>query len=117
MFTIARHRILDWRRREARAPVVSRPVDDFAERAASNDPATDTIEHLDTDTALDLIRTLPTDESEVVILRAVAGLDVAHVARVIGKPTRHRAGPDPAWAAATRGSNWAPSSTALTPGW
>ncbi len=85
VFTIARHRILDWRRREARAPVVSRPVDELADHAAGNDPAADAIERLDTDTALNLIRTLPADQAEVVVLRAVAGLDVAHVARVVGK--------------------------------
>jgi RNA polymerase sigma-70 factor (ECF subfamily) len=85
VFTIARHRILDWRRREARAPVVSRPVDDFVDRAAGNDPAADALEHLDTDAALNLIGMLPADQAEVVILRAVAGLDVAHVARVVGK--------------------------------
>jgi RNA polymerase sigma-70 factor, ECF subfamily len=85
VFTIARHRVLDWRRHEARAPVVSRPLDDSVDRAAGSDPAADALEHLDTDAALRLIGTLPTDQAEVVILRAVVGLDVAHVARVVGK--------------------------------
>jgi RNA polymerase sigma-70 factor (ECF subfamily) len=85
VFTIARHRILDWRRREARAPVVSRPVDELADHAAGDDPAADAIERLDSDPALNLIRTLPADQAEVVVLRTVAGLDVAHVARVVGK--------------------------------
>ena len=85
VFTIARHRVLDWRRRETRARTVTRPVEHFDGRQAADDPAADALEHLSTDQALTLIATLPADQAEVVTLRAVVGLDVAHVARVLGK--------------------------------
>ena len=85
VFTIARHRLLDWRRRERRARTVVRPVERFAARAAGDDPAADVLERAATDQALALIATLPPEQAEVVTLRAVAGLDVADVARVLGK--------------------------------
>ncbi len=85
VFTIARHRLLDWRRHETRARTVTRSVEHFSSRPAVDDPAHDALEQLSTDQALTLIGTLPPDQAEVVALRAVAGLDVAHVARVVGK--------------------------------
>jgi len=85
VFTIARHRLLDWRRRETRARTVVRPIEHFTAQAAGDDPATDVLEHVSTDQALALIATLPPEQAEVVTLRAVAGLDVADVARVLGK--------------------------------
>ena len=85
VFTIARHRVLDWRRRETRARTVTRPVEHFSGRPAADDPAADALEKVSTDRALALIATLPPDQAEVVTLRAVAGLDVASVARVLGK--------------------------------
>ena len=85
VFTIARHRLVDWRRRETRSRTVVRPGEQFAGRAAGDDPAADALERVSTDQALALIATLPSDQAEVVSLRAVAGLDVADVARVLGK--------------------------------
>lgn len=85
VFTIARHRLLDWRRREGRARTVTSPVEHFSRREAPDDPAADALERLSTDTALGLIAQLPADQADVVMLRAVAGLDVTRVARVLGK--------------------------------
>ena len=85
VFTIARHRLLDWRRREGRSRTVARPVDQLRDRGAAGDPAEDAIDRRSTDAALALIAQLPADQAEVVMLRAVAGLDVTRVARVVGK--------------------------------
>ena len=85
VFTIARYRLLDSRRREARARTVLQPLERFDERGAADDPAADALECLSTEAALGLIARLPAEQAEVVMLRAVAGLDVARVARIIGK--------------------------------
>jgi RNA polymerase sigma-70 factor (ECF subfamily) len=85
VFTIARHRLLDWRRREARARTVPRPTEHLSHLGAADDPAADALEHVSTDGALALIAQLPADQAEVVMLRAVAGLDVARVAKLLGK--------------------------------
>jgi len=85
VFTIARHRLLDWRRREGRARTVPRPVEALDGRGGADDPAAEAMNRLSTDAALRLLARLPADQAEVVMLRAVAGLDVPHVARVLGK--------------------------------
>jgi RNA polymerase sigma-70 factor (ECF subfamily) len=38
VFTIARHEVLDWRRRAARRPATDQPVNGLVERAAHDDP-------------------------------------------------------------------------------
>jgi len=85
VFTIARHRALDWRRYEARRPSDPHPDDVLADRAATDDTAAAALEADSLDAALALISTLPPDQAEVVMLRAVAGLDVASVASILGK--------------------------------
>ncbi len=85
VFTIARHRLLDWRRREARARTAPRPNEQLSHLGAADDPAADALERVSTDGALALIAQLPAEQAEVVMLRAVAGLDVARVAKIVGK--------------------------------
>jgi RNA polymerase sigma-70 factor (ECF subfamily) len=85
VFTIARHRGLDWRRHAARRPTSPLPGEMFADRAAADDPAAAALESLATERALALIAQLPPDQAEVVVLRVVAGLDVARVATIVGK--------------------------------
>lgn len=87
LFRIARHRAIDdgrrvWRRREESRDQVDagRPAVD-----AAADPATVVIEHAGTEWALRLIGELPPDQAEAVLLRVVAGLDVAGTAEVLGK--------------------------------
>jgi RNA polymerase sigma-70 factor, ECF subfamily len=97
VFTIARARLVDARRRAARTAV---PVD--ADVLAGAVPAVADVsgsveEMFSTEAALRLIGTLPRHQAEVVLLRYVAGLDVAHTARVLGRRpgavrvTAHRA--------------------------
>lgn len=85
VFTIARHRALDHRRRAARSRTVPVPVERFDQDRAPDDPAADAVALLPTDAALLLISALPAEQAEVVMLRVVAGLDVARVARIVGK--------------------------------
>ncbi len=83
--TIARHRGLDLLRSNGRRPVVHVPAEDMPERVSA-----ETVEDLalaltSTETALDLIATLPPDQAEAVLLRAVVGLDATTAGRVLGK--------------------------------
>jgi RNA polymerase sigma-70 factor (ECF subfamily) len=84
-FTIARHRAADWRRRVARQPAEPLPLERLPECAAPDDPAAAAFEAASTEAALALIGELPRDQAEVVVLRIVADLDVAQVAKIVGK--------------------------------
>jgi RNA polymerase sigma-70 factor (ECF subfamily) len=85
VFTVARHRVTDWRRRMARQPSIPIPSDLLPQQAAPDDPADAAVEAISTAAALALIAELPPDQAEVVALRSVAGLDVARVAEIVGK--------------------------------
>jgi RNA polymerase sigma-70 factor (ECF subfamily) len=83
LFRIARHRGIDERRRAGRR------AEDAAASAdagtSARDAAAEVLEGTDTRWALGLIGTLPIDQAEAVLLRVVAGLDVALTAKVLGK--------------------------------
>jgi RNA polymerase sigma-70 factor (ECF subfamily) len=79
LFRIARHRGIDERRRHERQPRTTEPAD------ATPDAATEALQETGTTWALNLINTLPTDQAEAVLLRIVAGLDVATTAHILGK--------------------------------
>jgi RNA polymerase sigma-70 factor (ECF subfamily) len=86
LFRIARHRGLDenrraWRRREEARD----EIEPAGGAATVRDVALDVIDRSGTAWALGLIATLPPDQAEAVILRAVVGLDVASTAEVLGK--------------------------------
>jgi RNA polymerase sigma-70 factor, ECF subfamily len=84
--TIARHRALDHLRRQGRRPPATPvPAEDLALLPATDDTATTALDHLATDAAIRLIATLPPDQAEAVLLRAVLGLDAATAATVLGK--------------------------------
>jgi RNA polymerase sigma-70 factor, ECF subfamily len=83
--TIARHRAMDHLRRARRQPAVPVPVEDLAFLAGPQDTADLAIEALTTDAALSLIASLPPDQAEAVLLRAVMGLDAKSAAQVAGK--------------------------------
>lgn len=85
LFTIARHRALDWLRREAKQPVTLVTTEHLADRRAPDDTAGAALETLSSADALALVSRLPTDQAEVIALRVIAGLDVAHVAAITGK--------------------------------
>ena len=78
--TIARHRALDHLRRTSRRPPpASITADDLAAWPATAQHAIDAV------ATLTLINTLPRDQAEAVLLRAVLGLDAKTAAHVLGK--------------------------------
>jgi RNA polymerase sigma-70 factor, ECF subfamily len=84
--TIARHRALDHRRRHTRRPPpIPVPAEDLAGLPARDDTAGTAIDALTTTAAIRLIATLPPDQAEAVLLRAVLGLDATRAAAVLGK--------------------------------
>jgi RNA polymerase sigma-70 factor (ECF subfamily) len=85
VFTAARHRAIDWHRRAARRPTVPVPVEALAGRPGPDDPVAQVLEGQSTRAALALLAELPPDQAEVVALRVLGGLEVAEVARIVGK--------------------------------
>ena len=86
LFTVARHRAVDQGRARATRPAVpvAEPRADRAEHTAPS-AEQDAAEREATAAALRLVATLPPDQAEMVMLRVVAGLDVAVVADLVGK--------------------------------
>ncbi len=85
VFTIARARLRDAQRKAARTPVPVDVASVYAGVADGADVEAMVEEIFSTEAALDVIAQLPPDQAEVVLLRHVAGLDVAHTAEVLGK--------------------------------
>jgi RNA polymerase sigma-70 factor (ECF subfamily) len=84
LFTVARHRAVDQGRARASRPVV--PVAEPQEDATSAPSAEHhAVEREATAAALRLVASLPPEQAEMVMLRVVAGLDVAVVADLVGK--------------------------------
>jgi RNA polymerase sigma-70 factor (ECF subfamily) len=85
LYTIARRRLIDHRRRRERSPFARAGLDEFGERPASDDTEAHVLAANETEAALARITALPRDQAEVILLRVVAGLDVADVAEIVGK--------------------------------
>ena len=85
LFTVARRRVIDLRRYETRHPEQPTADTEHMDRPAPDDTAAKVLEGISTEAALAFIATLPRNQAEVIILRVVAGLDVAQVARMVGK--------------------------------
>lgn len=83
--TIARHRALDHLRRQKRRPRTALLEQDVLELPGGHDTAAAALEALSTEQALALIRQLPQEQAEAVLLRVVVGLDGPATARVLGK--------------------------------
>jgi RNA polymerase sigma-70 factor (ECF subfamily) len=84
--TVARNRALDHLRQQRRRPQPAGvSVHDLHDRPASEDTAGAALDRVATDEAIALIATLPPDQAEAVLLRAVMGLDAATAAHVLGK--------------------------------
>jgi RNA polymerase sigma-70 factor (ECF subfamily) len=82
---IARHRALDHLRRQRvrpRGTALEQDVLDLPGPHSTHDQA---LESLSTERALELVRGLPPDQAEAVLLRVVVGLDGPAAARVLGK--------------------------------
>jgi len=83
LFTVARRRLADHRRVEYRRPEPG-PLDEQMV-GESRDTELLVLDALDEHAALRLIATLPHDQAQVLMLRLVAGLDVARTAAALGK--------------------------------
>jgi RNA polymerase sigma-70 factor (ECF subfamily) len=84
--TIARHRAMDHLRKNSRQPTpVPMPVEEFSFFAAADDTEARAIESITTDDAVKMISSLPRDQAEAVLLRAVVGMDAKTAAAVVGK--------------------------------
>ncbi|GII25777.1 RNA polymerase sigma factor [Planosporangium mesophilum] len=82
---IGRNRAMDHLRYQRRRPAVSTPIEDLVELPAVVDTADSASDSISTDAALALIRTLPRDQAEAVLLRVVVGLDAETTGKVLGK--------------------------------
>ena len=97
LFTIARHRAVDAGRSRSRRPDVPLTLVQIAEQPLAPDAAELALEAISTRSVVALIKTLPRDHAEIIMLRVVAGLEAADVARIVGKTpgavrvTAHRA--------------------------
>ncbi|MEU3252742.1 RNA polymerase sigma factor [Streptomyces sp. NPDC006997] len=83
--TIARHRALDHLRRQRVRPRPSALEQDVLELPGPHTTHDQAMESLSTEHALSLVRELPRDQAEAVLLRVVVGLDGPAAARVLGK--------------------------------
>jgi RNA polymerase sigma-70 factor, ECF subfamily len=85
LFRIARNRGIDEQRRAGRRREDPADLSTLHHDRNMPDAATEAIERSGTDWALSVIAQLPRDQAEAVMLRVVAGLDVAQTAEVLGK--------------------------------
>ncbi|MCL7429032.1 RNA polymerase sigma factor [Streptomyces sp. NPDC057806] len=83
--TIARHRALDHLRRQRVRPRSTATEQDVLDLAGPHSTHEQALESISTEYALDLVRGLPRDQAEAVLLRVVVGLDGPAAARVLGK--------------------------------
>ncbi|MEU7055332.1 RNA polymerase sigma factor [Streptomyces sp. NPDC046197] len=83
--TIARHRALDHLRRQRVRPLGTALEQDVIDLPAPHSTHEQAMEALTTERALALVRALPRDQAEAVLLRVVVGLDGPAAARVLGK--------------------------------
>ena len=97
LFTIARHRAVDAGRSRSRRPDLPLPMTEALDQPTAPDTADLALEAISTRSVLALIKALPRDHAEIIMLRVVAGLEAADVARIVGKTpgavrvTAHRA--------------------------
>ncbi|MFE3850548.1 RNA polymerase sigma factor [Streptomyces griseorubiginosus] len=83
--TIARHRALDHLRRQKVRPRSAALEQDMLDLPGPHSTHDQALESLSTEYALELVRALPRDQAEAVLLRVVVGLDGPAAARVLGK--------------------------------
>ncbi|MBP2052981.1 RNA polymerase sigma-70 factor (ECF subfamily) [Streptomyces griseochromogenes] len=83
--TIARHRALDHLRRQRARPRTGGTEQDILHLPAPHSTHDQALESLSTEQALELVRALPRDQAEAVLLRVVVGLDGPAAARALGK--------------------------------
>ncbi|GAC1526762.1 MAG: hypothetical protein NVS3B1_16470 [Marmoricola sp.] len=83
--TIGRHRALDYLRAARRRPIADLPAEDLAELVAVDNVEDLAAERDGTRRALRVISSLPIEQAEAVLLRAVMGLDAKAAGKVVGR--------------------------------
>lgn len=83
--TIARHRALDHLRRQSRRPVADVDLEIVEDRVEVAGAEELVLGAFSTDEAIALIGTLPREQAEAVVLRAVLGFDAKTAAEILGK--------------------------------
>jgi len=86
LFTIARNRHIDWRRRASRRKETLTDTKYLEIERSAEDVTSSAEARMSTDRALALIATLPPSQAEAVMLREVVGLSVADTAKVMNRP-------------------------------
>lgn len=82
---IVRNRAVDHLRAQARRPQHAAGLSSVLDRPSLDDTAQSATDAIATGAALALIATLPRNQAEAVLLRAVVGLDPAGAGKVLGK--------------------------------
>jgi RNA polymerase sigma factor (sigma-70 family) len=85
LFTVARRRLLDHRRREVYRRTAATEPQVIQELGSSSDAEQEAMDRLGQGWALDQIAALPPDQAEVVMLRVIGDLSVEEVASILGK--------------------------------
>jgi RNA polymerase sigma-70 factor, ECF subfamily len=90
LFTVARNRVIEHRRKEARRrtdPVTHERLDVPTRYGIDSDPGDLVVESLAAQEAVNaLVADLTPSQADAVLLRVVGGLDVVDVARIMGRP-------------------------------
>lgn len=85
LFTIARRRLTDQRRKDARRPVEPAPTEVLSVIASPSAESEALAGGLGDDAARRIVAALPPAQAEIVLLRVVAGLTVDQVAEITGR--------------------------------
>ena len=86
LFTVARRRVMGYRRQAVRRRTAPVPAEHFHGLASDDDPAVEGMAALVTQQAIErLVADLSEDQAEVVLLRVVADLPVTEVAAITGR--------------------------------
>jgi RNA polymerase sigma-70 factor (ECF subfamily) len=86
LFTIARNRAADAGRSRHRRPAVPLDMTEAAQQLTTTaDAADQALEAVSTQAAMELIKSLPREQAEIIMLRVVVGLDATDVAKIVGK--------------------------------
>jgi RNA polymerase sigma-70 factor (ECF subfamily) len=89
LFTIARRRLVDHRRRRGRRPSEPLPDADTSGEAAPSAESEALSGSLGDEAAARILALLPAEQAEIVLLRVVADLPVAQVAQITGRSPGH----------------------------